>query len=302
MQDAECYGSKIELSIVVPSVRPLGEVSKTLGSLVEHGWSESPETEIVLFRNGAGGEVSYDPLIQNLRVSSSDVRLPIDESMCAAIMEARSEWVWAIGDDDEVAVAPELLVQELAKCPSSCGFIFLVDRDGYGLSIHDGVTLEETFSQFWNRLPFGRVIYRRSLLSRDSFDIYAGTSHAYGGVIWSTLAAQSNLVVGTLPMKYLKTREVSKTYANYVGEVLFSEIPTWFGRLPEDINVVSESTLNLYLRRTVLRHPLLFFHGARRVTVAHQGPHVPLWFRFLARATHVTARLFSSRSVLTTES
>lgn len=280
----------------------MSEVSKTLGSLIEQGWSESPETEIVLFRNGTSDEVSRDPLIRNLRVSSSEVRLPIDESMCAAIMQTSGEWVWAIGDDDEVSVTPEQLRAQLQKCPASCAFVFLVDQEGKGLTLHDGETIQTTFARFWKQLPFGRVIYRRSVLDEGAFEIYTGTSHAYSGVIWTALSAVNDRNIATLPMDYMKTRDVPKTYSESVPEVLFSEIPMWFSRLPKDLREMSQPILDTYLRRTVIRHPILFLRGARRVTVAYQGAHVPRWFRLLARTMHVLTRPFSSPSLLTSAS
>lgn len=301
MLDSERHGAKIELSLVIPSIRPMDEVARTLGSLAEHGWGKDPVVEIVLFRNGASAEISCDSLVRDLRVSSSEARLPIDESMCAAILRTDGEWVWAIGDDDEVSVMPEQLLAHLHKCPPSCAFVFLVDQDGEGLSLHTGETLQTLFAHFWKRLPFGRIIYRRSVLNEKAFSIYAGTSHAYSGVIWTTLSEANDLIVATLPMDFLKTRDVPKTYSHSVPEVLFSEIPMWFSLLPLDLHEISKSTLNSYLRRMVLRHPVLFLRGARRLTVAHQGAQSPLWFRIISHTIHAVTRPLSSRSVPPTE-
>lgn len=293
------YGrSEIRLSIAVPSVRPVSEVQRTLESLVRHGWADNPEVEIVLFLNGTADRPVLDTLNENLTVLSTVHRMPIDESMCTAIMSTRGEWVWALGDDDEVSVTPEQLLAELQKCPPSCLFVFLVDRGNQAALVRSEETLQTTFAMFWRQLPFGRIIYRRTALDETSFEVYTGTNHAYSGVIWTTLAARNGWSIATMPSSFLRTRKVSKTYSNSRPQVLFSEGPMWFSRLPQDLGDNLKSTLNVYLLRNVLRHPVLLVRSAHHVTAAPRGWHFPLWYRIVVRAIQAVERHVPSRSRL----
>ncbi|MDD1508257.1 glycosyltransferase [Pseudomonas sp. CNPSo 3701] len=201
-----------------------------------------------------------------LKVKYHDALLTIDQNMLCAIGLSDAEYIFPLGDDDFISRESVLAILELVS-RSRYDLILL---NGFhaddGLRVVRGHLPSEllgrsfdcpaaAFSHVWSFMPFGSFVFFAENFNFDFSARYMGTSHAYTGVIWDSLARKCEqgfkVSVFCMPDKTVLLRGAEKTWASSKTLILYHEIPLWFNLVLSNKiywNVASQC-LSLYQRR-----------------------------------------------------
>ena len=164
------------------------------------------------------------------------------KNIILAISMGKINYILPIGDDD---VLPDGSVKVILN--ELDGNLEVIILDGWHtdsvLSKHTkhlpaemlGVTStnpEEAFGSLWNKMPFGSFVARRDFFDLKYLERYIGTSHAYTGAIWDSLAKKYHRT-GSCQVKCMTTPTVllrggEKSWRNDAAKIMLYEIPLWF--------------------------------------------------------------------------
>jgi hypothetical protein len=110
------------------------------------------------------------------------------------------------------------------------------------LSIDVGGSLfrqpDQAFKILWDKMPFGSFIALRELFGSDCFERFLGTSHAYTGAVWESLAdvakKKGSCTVKCMAAPTVLLRGAEKTWRNNAAQIMLHEIPIWFDLIADN--------------------------------------------------------------------
>jgi hypothetical protein len=162
--------------------------------------------------------------------------------MVAVISNASGNYIFPIGDDDYL---PEGAVNLILNEIDEGSDVIILDgwhtdaaliQKGRHLPPNmQGITLSlpsEAFGSLWDKMPFGSFLVTREFFATTFSDRYIGTSHAYTGAVWDSLA-EKYLTTGSCKVKCMATPTVllrggEKSWRNDAAKIMLYEIPLWF--------------------------------------------------------------------------
>lgn len=258
------------ISVAIPTRQRREYLEATLASVLEQ--AEEVGGEVVVSDNASRDGTrelldSFRDRPGRLHIHTQPENVGLDRNMRDVATLCRGEYVWMLGDDDAATPgslrriadmlrrAPDLLVLQGWHADANLAALSpLLDADLAGRRFVDA---RSAFASLWDRMPFSAFVVRRTHLVADRWERYLGTSHAYSGVVWDSLAlAQESsphhriaVVVGTEPDVML--RRATKTWSSEEARIQFEQIPAWFDLLPAVFEVEREAA-----RREHMRHSM----------------------------------------------
>lgn len=237
------------LTVCMPTYKRLGYLRTVLEGLL-------PQAEAlgvrVLVNDNCSGDGTAEYLASLARRYSclsfcvNQQTVPIDDNMFLSMQSAEGEFVYPLGDDDflpEGALAA--IVSELASQPD---LLILSARFGDAKLNPRRDLLPETpkgsvcddpraaFPALWDKMPFGSFVMRREFVNPDDFDKYAGTCHAYSGIVWEKLsekvAGGKKVLIRCMESPTVILRGGEKSWKDYKARIYLLDIPVWLNLLP----------------------------------------------------------------------
>lgn len=239
----------------------------------------------------------------NFKVRYHDEILTIDQNMICAIGLADADYIFPLGDDDFISKESILSILELISC--SCHDLILlscIHTDSFLKRVRphlpknlSGATFTcpaVAFSQLWSFMPFGSFLFSSQCFDFSFSARYMGTSHAYSGVVWDSLAKKKALGMTTsiycMSNETVLLRGADKTWGSNKALILYFEIPLWFNLV--SINKIYWDVANIALREyqnklLSFRAILLEYYGARDYALLKNLPilNIRLSHRFFLR-------------------
>jgi glycosyltransferase involved in cell wall biosynthesis len=201
-----------------------------------------------------------------LRSQVNAETVSIDENMRRAMLLATGDYVFPLGDDDDLP--PGALPEILAELESSPDLLSLGvqtvnaefeptagPREGQAL-------LGRTFDDPRQALlhlrvpPFGSFVVKREIIAAETFARYAGTCHAYLGMVWEGLArkfaVQGSVLVSCSrgPLVHLNIG-VEKAWNSSIFKVYFRDVPHYLGLLPVSLRPAAAEVRESWMRNYV---------------------------------------------------
>lgn len=216
------------LTIAIPSARGESVCLPVLHKLVS--LRNSFHFSISLFCNGwAPSESAAAFLTANdIAYILSASRVPIDDSHRSAIEMSDTEYVYLLGDDDDLDV--QMLGYVFRAIENDIDvLVFQVAKTTGYMEFH---TFSDAFAHIHDRCTLGRVLSKRNLYPRST--LLRGTSHWYTSFFLGLMCLEAPKValveapdLGPL----LAPQRHRKTYLSKVFRLYFVEIPLWYDRL-----------------------------------------------------------------------
>lgn len=241
------------LSICIPTFNRLNYLKEALESLMPQARSLGVEVCISDNHSEDGTAQYLESLsiseVNGFRYQIQSENIGIDSNMMAVIGMGRGRYIYPIGDDD---LLPEgslkIILKELER---NCDVLLLngwhtdscLNPRRLNLTSElAGKTFKEPNSAFislWSKMSFGSFLAKKSFFSENRYKKYLGTSHAYTGVIWESIANQSgtqrqicNIRCMEHPVVLLRGAE--KSWSKCAARIILIEVPTWFKLLAEN--------------------------------------------------------------------
>lgn len=179
----------------------------------------------------------------------------IDRNMIYVINMASSQFIWPLGDDDQLIPSNFNDILNLLQSAPDLLILNGIDKEGETLEkefhakIYDNSM--NAFKDLWNKMPFGSFLFDKKLLNQSYINKYLDTSHAYTGFIWESLndLRSPKIICGKSPSVYFK--DVVKTWKNDSFKIIYYEIPMWLDLLQEKFPIIkTDGILKNYLERT----------------------------------------------------
>jgi len=281
------------LSVCIPTFNRFSYLSASLSSLLPE--AEELGVEVCISENHSTDETPryLEGLVRQYRclsVNFNSRNIGLEANMAQVSKMATGAHVLLLGDDDFIPIGNlkkiiDLLSPEMDLLVLNC---YITDRFlsplGELLSTSVGgetfLRPDSAFEALWDKMPFGAFISARPLLSGLHKSRFIGTSHAYTGIIWDSLAdyysSRGTVLVQTSVQPLILLRGAEKSWKSDAGKIFFYEIPLWF-RLVSMKTIYSEVAtvaLDRYLRIQMSWWSLLDFR-AKGIVV----PTLPLWMR-----------------------
>jgi glycosyltransferase involved in cell wall biosynthesis len=272
------------LSICIPTFNRLHYLKESLDVLLPQ--AQHLDVEVCVSDNcSTDGTGAYLKKMAEkfpcLRFFVQKENIGLEKNMLSAISKGAHNYILPIGDDEVLPDGTlELLLQEIDDQSD------VIILDGWNtddklvpksrhLPINiRGVTFSnpaEAFTRLWDKMPPGSFMAARQCFVSTYSDRFLGTSHAYTGAIWESLA-DIHLKTGTCRIKCMSTPTVllrggEKSWRNDAGTIMLYEIPLWFQLLmSRDIyKVVVPPILNEFLQRQASLISLLRYRGNRQI-------------------------------------
>lgn len=238
---------KNKLSIVIPTINRVDYLRELLTEILPLT-TQYPINICVSANYCSDNTHSYLESVaskyKNLIVSFHTKLQTIDENMIYAISLADGDYVLPLGDDD--FASKESIVKILNLLDESSHDMILLncihtDENLHYIKSHLpvdllGVTFNDpsiAFEKIWNLMPFGSFLASREVFNLKYATRYIGTSHAYTGIVWDSLASKFNqksieISVYCMPQETICLRGAIKTWESTKLIILYSEIPLWF--------------------------------------------------------------------------
>jgi glycosyltransferase involved in cell wall biosynthesis len=187
----------------------------------------------------------------------------IDENMRCAMLMGNGIYLFPLGDDDYLpSESLTSIIDELSHDPDmlslggqniSASYTPLptlqYSKDIFGQHFSDPrIALSKLKVQ-----PFGSFVIKREVIADDMFSRYAGTCHAYLGVVWEGLANKFikngavSINCSIEPLVYLNSG-IEKTWKSSMFEVFFVKVPQYLSLLPDVLQAESKFILDAWLR------------------------------------------------------
>ncbi len=254
----------IFLSICIPTYNRVDYLEELLASLTRQ--CDIPGVEICISDNASsdGTERFMRGVLKSgnstVRYIRQSVNIGLDNNMLAVVSMAQGRYIYPLGDDDMLPPgAVDIILAELER-----SFDLLILN-----AIHTDAVLkplrrhlpdelagrsvfqaDEAFSLLWDKMPFGSFIAARSLFEISESNRYAGTSHAYTGVVWDALARKhsngSGCIVRCMDEHTVLLRGAEKTWRHDAAAIMLKQIPLWF-------EVVGYNKVYMDISRSVLK-------------------------------------------------
>lgn len=141
-----------------------------------------------------------------------------------------SKYVLMLGDDDYIT--NNFLEEILPYLEGDYKFIVLGTDSNYSTQIYN--TADEAFDFLYDKMPYGSLIMRSNIITRQMVDKYIGTYHAYSAMAWEAFALSESLG----KVAYYNDKQVvvlgqgGKTWSSSAVDVFLYGIPRWFSLLP----------------------------------------------------------------------
>ena len=237
------------LTVCMPTYKRLGYLTTVLEELLPQ--AEALGVRVLVNDNCSGDGTAEYLETQARRYSCLAFRVnpqtvPIDDNMFLSMQAAEGEFVYPLGDDDflpEGALAS--IVSELASQPDllmlSARFADakLNPRRDLLPEALKGSACDDpraAFSALWDKMPFGSFVMRREFVNPRDFDKYAGTCHAYTGVVWEKLgekvAGGKQVSIRCMESPTVILRGGEKSWKDYKARIYLLDIPAWLNLLP----------------------------------------------------------------------
>jgi glycosyltransferase involved in cell wall biosynthesis len=250
------------LSICIPTYNRLEYLKALLDNLLPLAQSKGVEV-CVSDNNSMDGTKDYIHSIakyftHNFRYKIQGNNIGIDRNMMEALGLGSGKYIYPLGDDD--MLLDNSLDELLGELNNDFDLLVLngwhtdpeltPNRKHLSDELSGWSTQDPTlaFTALWDKMPFGSIIADRNCFVSSSYDKYIGTSHAYAGAVWDTLALKNTLQggcivrCGVVPTVLL--RGAKKTWAKNAAVIMLSEIPLWF-------NLISKSEVYLVVAREI---------------------------------------------------
>lgn len=178
----------------------------------------------------------------------------IDRNMIYVMNMASSQYIWPLGDDDQLI--PSNFHDVINSLQSAPDLLILngINKGGETLEkefhakIYDNPMI--AFKDLWNKMPFGSFLFDKKLLNQSYLKKYLDTSHAYTGFIWESIhdLGSPKILCGKSPS--VRYKDVVKTWKNDSFKIIYYEIPMWLGLLQEKFPIIKiDGILKNYLEQ-----------------------------------------------------
>lgn len=153
-----------------------------------------------------------------------------DRNMLKIIDYNVSKYVLMLGDDDYIT--NNFLEEILPYLENDYKFIVLGTNSNYPTQIYH--TADEAFDFLYDKMPYGSLIMRTNIITRQIIDKYIGTYHAYSAMAWEAFALSESVGKAV----YYNEKQVvvlgqgGKTWSSSAIDVFLYGIPQWFSLLP----------------------------------------------------------------------
>jgi glycosyltransferase involved in cell wall biosynthesis len=269
------------LSICIPTFNRLHYLKESLDVLLPQ--AQHLDVEVCVSDNcstdGTGAYLNkMAEQFPCLRFFLQKENIGLEKNMLSAISKGKHNYILPIGDDEVLPDGTlELLLQEIDDQSD------VIILDGWNtddklvpksrhLPINiRGVTFStpaEAFTRLWDKMPPGSFMAARQCFVSAYSDRFLGTSHAYTGAIWDSLADMHHKT-GTCKIKCMSIPTVllrggEKSWRNDAGMIILYEIPLWFQLLMERdaYKVVVPPILNNFIHRQTGLIRLLQYRGS----------------------------------------
>jgi len=267
------------LSVCIPTYNRLHYLKKALETLLPQ--AELHGIEVCISDNhSTDGTAQYLEALAasgapKLRYVVQAENIGLDRNMMTVIRMGTGRYIYPIGDDD---VLPDgslkAILRELEKDydvivlngwhtdPSLAPKSKHLSRAIAGSEFSQP---DQAFGALWDKMPFGSFLASRDCFSNNDFKRFIGTSHAYTGAVWDSLADKAK-VKGSCRVRCMEAptvllRGAEKSWAKNAGIIMLYEIPLWFDLLTkkEAYKKIIPNIRGQYLKRQTCFFSLVQF-------------------------------------------
>jgi len=279
------------LTVCMPTYKRLGYLKTAMEGLLPQ--AEALGVRVLVNDNCSGdGTAEYLASLASrysclsFRVNQQTVS--IDNNMFLSMQTAEGEFVYPLGDDDflpEGALAA--IVGELASQPdllvlsAKLGDANLIPKSDLLPQTLKGSTCDDPLTAFralWDKMPFGSFVMRREYVNSEKFGKYAGTCHAYTGVVWEKLsdkvASGKRVSIHCMQSSTVILRGGEKSWKDYKARIYLLDIPAWLSLLPPLYAEAVEDIKAVYLSSHGSLLSLLAFRRSGQLTRDNCGEYL----------------------------
>lgn len=220
-----------------------------------------------------------------LRIFLQRENVGLERNMAHAISMASGEYVFPMGDDDQLVPAelasivsclradhPALLILDGWHCDAA------LNKQQRHLAAHQrGLSLSDpraAFAMFWDKMPFGSFVVASDAYRDANWTRYEHTSHSYTGVVWDWLVSPATsgkpIMSWRDPAVYL--RQAEKSWRQDAGRIHYQHIPRWFEQLPRQLNPARSQARDGYLAAATSVAMLLAMRGENQLDLRSEIP------------------------------
>jgi glycosyltransferase involved in cell wall biosynthesis len=285
--------SRCRLSIVIPTINRVDYLKILLTEILPV--ATNSQVEVCVSANKCSDSThAFLKKIEKdsgcFNVKYHDELLTIDQNMLSAIGMASSDYILPLGDDDFITKESVLNILALvSNVDHDLILLNCVHTDenlkkvrGHFPSKLLGVSFDcprLAFGQLWELMPFGSFVISSECFNFDFSSRYLGTSHAYTGVVWDSLAEKNkrglDVSIYCMIDETVYLRGAIKTWNSNRAVILFFEIPLWFGLIASNEIYwdVANKCLCQYQRGiTSPKSVLLNYYGAKDYELLRSMP------------------------------
>lgn len=301
------------LSIFIPTCGRPQSLSFCIESIISQA---APYNPTIYISNNDAEDWLFEKVIERyqsmypyIEAKSNSKNIGIDRNMLNGFTWPDSRYCLFLGDDD-------ILLQGGLKCIFDC-----IEKEDYNFIILNSATIQSKnkkiligkprfigedeiftdakscFVRCNSEMPYGTLVCKIEDYKyvNDKMKKYLGTFHLYTGMLWEMLACPDciNRVKIVKKICIGKNNRITKTYSDYLLEVLFIAIPKWYNILQEFYGKDAVNAKYQYLKKNLsFRQIRDYFSSCSSNKVMDYLTYFPFKYKFKVKIFLLIRRLY----------